>query len=115
MTQHRVATSIEDLPPWMIQAAVLLGFGGFGLLVGMRLIFFNMSALLTLAILAAIGLSIAPLIGFRGVPLAGLLFFAPITIVKHLTYVDHVGSSDGLTIEIIDIWMAWLVAQYAYL
>ena len=54
-------------------------------------------------------------VGRRVIPIIGLVFSIPFHVVHHFTYIpDYIGSSNGLTLELTDIWVAWLAAEYAF-
>jgi O-antigen ligase len=106
----------SEIGTWLLQALLWLGLAGGGVLLGERLVLLGLARVSTLAVMLAIGLAISPLIGFRGVSIAGLLFAMAIPITKHVTYrAGHIGSADGVTIELLDLWLFAVIAQYAYL
>jgi O-Antigen ligase len=106
---------LTSLAPSLFKVAVwtVVVLGGF--LAGMAVVSLALPALTALAVMAGVGLAVSPLIGFRRVPLVGLIASIPLPFSKHLTYVPHIGAADGLVIELVDIWLAGLLALYVYL
>jgi O-antigen ligase len=54
------------------------------------------------------------LFGARPVAVFGLIYSVPFSLMHHLIYRPNVGAADGLTIQLIDLWIIWLVIHYAY-
>ena len=55
------------------------------------------------------------MMGRAMVPIMGLTFTVPFDLVHHLTYVPgQIGASSGLTVDLTDLWVIWLVLEYGY-
>ena len=54
------------------------------------------------------------LFGARPVAVFGLIYSVPFSLMHHLVYRPNVGAADGLTIQLIDLWIIWLIIHYAY-
>lgn len=66
--------------------------------------------------------AVAPNIGtqlgamrFRAIPIVGLVVSIPLHLVHHFTWVPgHIGASSGLTVEVTDLWVIWLLFDYMW-
>jgi hypothetical protein len=55
------------------------------------------------------------IMGRATVPILGLTFTVPFDLMHHLTYIPgQIGSSSGLTVDLTDLWVIWLVLEYGY-
>ena len=51
----------------------------------------------------------------RGMPIVGLVVSIPLHVVHHFTWVpSYIGYSSGLTIEVTDLWVVWLLWVYMW-
>lgn len=76
---------------------------------------------LSLAVAAVVSVAIIPAViigcstlGSRPFAVFGLVFSIPFSVMHHLVYRPNTGAADGITVQLIDIWMVWLLIHYAY-
>ena len=73
---------------------------------------------LSLAVAAAgfllVGIVASWAIGLRPFAVFGLVYSIPFSLTHHLVYRPNTGAADGLTIDLIDIWMIGLLIHYAF-
>jgi hypothetical protein len=69
---------------------------------------------LIIAAVAVIPVAIAGCLTFgsRSFAVFGLVFSSSLQLVHHFVYLPYIGASDGLTVELTDVWTIWLAFIY---
>lgn len=74
------------------------------------------SYLLLLAIVAGV-LAVmigCRILGHRPFAVFALVYSVPFSLMHHFVYIPNTGAADGLTIELVDVWILFLLADYAW-
>jgi len=108
----RVAGLLPGLRNVIAWAALIFA----GVFTGGAVVVLGLPSMTALAVMLAFGFALGLVIGFRDLPLVGLIVSIPLPIGMALTArPGYIGSADGISIALIDCWMAWLLVQHVCL